>query len=355
MRIGIPREIKPLEGRIALLPDACRQLVDAGHEVMVEQGAGVLSGYADTLYEDAGARIAADHAGLFTASELIVKVKEPQPEELELLQREHCLFSFLHLAAEPELTARLQSIGLTAIGFETVEEDSGGLPILAPMSEIAGRIATQIATTLLHSPQGGKGQLLGGIPAIGRGRVVIIGAGSAGGNAALLAAASGAEVTVFDLGREQLAAMRALGNNVTALYPYRAALETAVASADIVIGAVLNTGRQAPHIVTRNMVRQMEPGSVVVDISVDQGGCIETTHPTTWDNPTYIEEGVVHFTVTNMPGAVPRSASQALSAVLTPYVLALAGPDWKAVKPLSRGINIEAGTIRHPALKETFA
>ncbi len=355
MQIGIPREIKPLEGRIALLPDACRQLVDAGHTVRVERGAGVLSGYDDALYEAAGARIAADHAELFSTSELVVKVKEPQQEELDLLQPEHCLFSFLHLAAEPELTARLQAIGLTAVGFETVEEDDGKLPILAPMSDIAGRIATQVATTLLHSPQGGKGQLLGGIPAAGRGRVVIIGAGSAGSNAALLAAAIGAEVTVFDLDRERLAAMRALGNNVTALYPYRASLEQAVASADIVIGAILNTGHQAAHVVTRDMVRQMEPGSVVVDISVDQGGCIETTRPTTWDQPTYVEEGVVHFTVTNMPGAVQRSASQALSAVLTPYVLRLAGPDWKEVRSLSRGINVEAGSIRHPALKERFA
>jgi alanine dehydrogenase len=355
MRIGIPGEVKPLEGRIALLPDACRHLIDAGHSIMVEQGAGVLSGYSDTLYQEAGARIAATHAGVFTESELIVKVKEPQPEELELLQPEHCLFSFLHLAAEPALAERLQAIGLTAVGFETVEEDNGNLPILAPMSDIAGRIAVQVATTLLHSPHGGKGQLLGGIPAADRGNVVIIGAGNAGGNAALLAAASGAQVTVFARNRQRLAAMRALGNNVTALYPYKAALEKAVASADIVIGAVLKTGYQAPHIVNREMVRQMEPGSVIVDISVDQGGCIETTRPTTWDNPTYIEEGVVHFTVTNMPGAVPRSASQALSAVLTPYVQAIAGPDWKALKPLSRGINIEAGTVRHPALKETFA
>ena len=355
MRIGIPREIKPLEGRVALLPEACRQLVDDGHGVLLEQDAGLVSGYDNRLYEAAGAHIAASRDALFAESGLIVKVKEPQPEELELLKPEHRLFSFLHLAAEPELTRGLQSIGLTAVGFETVEEDSGELPILAPMSDIAGRIAVQFATTLLHRPQQGKGLLLGGIPAADRGKVVIIGAGNAGGNAALLAAASGAAVTVFDRRRQQLVAMRALGNNVTALYPYQAALEQAVASADIVIGAVLKTGHQAAHLVSREMVRQMEPGSVVVDISVDQGGCIETTRPTTWDNPTYIEEGVVHFTVTNMPGAVPRTASQALSAVLMPYVRAIARPDWKDSAPLCRGINIEGGRITHAALKETFA
>jgi alanine dehydrogenase len=351
MHIGIPREIKPLEGRVALLPDTCRQLVEAGHHVLLEHDAGMPSGYPDAGYVDAGVRIAGDHAEVFAESELIVKVKEPQPAELDLLKPEHCLFSFLHLAAEPELTERLQAIGLTAVGFETVEEDNGNLPVLAPMSNIAGRIATQAATTLLHRPHGGKGQLLGGIPLAGRGRVVVIGAGSAGGNAAQLAAAIGAEVTVFDLCRERLTAMHGLGHNVTALYPCKAALEKAVALADIVIGAVLNTGRKAPHVVTREMIRQMEPGSVVVDISVDQGGCIETTRPTTYANPTYIEEGVVHFTVTNMPGAVPRTASQALSAVLTPYVQTIAEPDWKSAKPLSRGINIEAGIIRHPALK----
>jgi alanine dehydrogenase len=355
MRIGIPREIKPLEGRVALLPEACRQLVDDGHSVLLEQDAGLVSGYDNGLYEAAGAAIAASRDAVFAESELIVKVKEPQPEELDFLQPEHRLFSFLHLAAEPELTRGLQSIGLTAVGFETVEEDSGELPILAPMSDIAGRIAVQVATTLLHRPQHGKGLLLGGIPAADRGKVVIIGAGNAGGNAALLAAASGAAVTVFDRNRQHLAAMRALGNNVTALYPYQAALEQAVASADIVIGAVLKTGYQAPHLVSREMVRQMEPGGVIADISVDQGGCIETTRPMTWDNPTYIEEGVTHFTVTNMPGAVPRTASQALSAALMPYVRAIARPDWKDAAPLRRGINVEAGRVIHPALKETFA
>jgi len=248
----------------------------------------------------------------------------------------------------------LLDIGLTGIAFETVETDDHVLPLLAPMSDIAGRLATQIGSNLLHQPAGGKGLLLGGLPGTERGRVVIIGAGNAGGNAAVMAAAMGAEVTVFDLGRERLADMRRLGNNVTALYPYQDTVRQAVAGADLLIGAVLTTGKRSPHVVTRNMVASMTAGSVIVDISVDQGGCIETTRPTTYEAPTYLEEGVVHFTVTNIPGAVPRSASQALSAVVLPYVHKLTDPGWKISAELQRGINVEAGQLTHPALKESL-
>jgi alanine dehydrogenase len=355
MHIGIPREIKPLEGRIALVPEACRQLIANGHTITMEHNAGALSGYPDEVFTAAGVRVVADCAQVYGDAGLIVKVKEPQDSELVHLRQEHLLFCFLHLAAYPQLARKLQDIGLTAVGFETVEEEGGKLPALAPMSAIAGRIATQVGTHLLHQPQGGKGLLLGGVPAAERGHVVIIGAGTAGGNAATLAASIGAEVVVFDLNRDRLMAMRELGNNVTALYPYQEALEQEVAEADIVIGAVLKTGSRAPHVVTRDMIRAMQPGSVVIDISVDQGGCIETTRPTSYENPTYIEEGVVHFAVTNMPGAVPRTASQALSAALITYVTAMAEPGWKSCKPLSRGINIEAGQFIHPALQEMFA
>jgi alanine dehydrogenase len=344
-----------MEGRVALIPEACKQLLGAGHTVILEKGAGVLSGYEDARYAEIGVELADGPAGLYAAAQLILKVKEPQASELALLNRDHLLFSFLHLAAEPALGRRLQEIGLTAVAFETVEEDSGRLPLLAPMSDIAGRIATQVGTCLLHQSHGGKGLLLGGLPAAERGRVIIIGAGTAGGNAAVLAAAAGAEVVVFDINRDRLAAMRALGNNVTGLYPYEDAVAREVSAADIVIGAVLKTGARAPHVVTRQMISEMQAGGVVIDISVDQGGCMETTRPTTYENPTYKEEGVIHFAVTNMPGAVPRSASQALSAVLLPYVLTLADSDWKSCKPLTRGINIEAGEVKHPALKETFA
>ena len=355
MHIGIPREIKPLEGRVALSPDACGDLVHAGHRVIVEHNAGRLSGYLDKHYEALGVTIAADANTTYGHAELIVKVKEPVTDDLALLHKNHLLFCFLHLAANPALAQRLQDIGLTAIGFETVEADNGALPLLAPMSDIAGRLATQIGTSLLHQPQGGKGLLLGGLPGAERGRVVIIGAGNAGGNAAAMAAAMGAEVVVFGLRREQLAEMRNLGGNVTALYPYKEAIKRAVAKADLLIGAVLMTGKRAPHIVTRDMVRQMQPGSVIVDISVDQGGCVETTQPTNYENPTYVDEGVVHFAVTNMPGAVPRSASQALSAALLPYVHTLTRPDWKNSPSLERGINVAAGELIHPALKESLA
>ena len=355
MHIGIPREIKPLEGRVALSPEACGDLVHAGHTVTVEHNAGNLSGYPDEQYVAIGATIAADANTTYGQAELIVKVKEPVTDDLALLRKDHLLFCFLHLAANPELARRLQDIGLTAVAFETVEADSGALPLLAPMSDIAGRIATQIGTSLLHRPQGGKGLLLGGLPGAERGRVVIIGAGNAGGNAAAMAAAIGAEVMVFDLRRERLAAMRTLGNNVTGLYPYKDAIKRAVATADLLIGATLKTARRAPHIVTRDMVRQMQPGSVIVDISVDQGGCIETTRPTSYESPTYVDEGVLHFAVTNMPGAVPRSASQALSAALLPYVHSLTRADWENSPSLNRGINVASGELIHPALKESLA
>jgi alanine dehydrogenase len=338
-----------------MIPEACRQLIGAGHEVILERGAGALSGYPDERYAALGVELVDGPADLYAAAQLVLKVKEPQPSELALLKADHRLFSFLHLAAEPELMRRLQAIGLTAVAFETVEDDAGRLPLLAPMSDIAGRIAAQVGTYLLHQSHGGKGLLLGGLPAAERGRVVILGAGMAGGSSAVLVAAAGAEVVVFDVNRDRLAAMRALGNNVTGLYPYEDAIAREVRAADLVIGAVLKTGARAPHVVNREMIRSMQPRGVVIDISVDQGGCVETTRPTTYANPTYEEEGVIHFAVTNMPGAVPRSASQALSAALLPYVLALAAPDWKLSKPLSRGINIEAGEIVHPALKETFA
>jgi alanine dehydrogenase len=344
-----------MEGRVAMIPEACRQLLGAGHTIIMEQGAGILSGYGDESYAAIGVKLVDGAAELYAAAQLILKVKEPQAGELALLNRDHLLFSFLHLAAEPELGRRLQEIGLTAVAFETVEDEAGRLPLLAPMSDIAGRIAAQVGTCLLHQSHGGKGLLLGGLPAVERGRVIIIGAGTAGGNAAALAAAAGAEVVVFDINRDRLAAMRALGNNVTGLYPYEDAVAREVSRADIVIGAVLKTGARAPHVVTRQMINRMQAGGVAIDISVDQGGCMETTRPTTYENPTYVEEGVIHFAVTNMPGAVPRTASQALSAALLPYVLALGRPDWKSCKPLTRGINIEAGQVKHPALKETFA
>jgi alanine dehydrogenase len=351
MRIGIPTEIKTLEGRVALVPAACGDLVRADHEVLVQSGAGLKSGFSDADFERVGVRIVADAAAVYGQAELLVKVKEPIAGDLDHLRRDHLLFCFLHLAAEPELTERLLAIGLTGVAFETVEEDNGSLPLLAPMSNIAGRIGVQVATHLLHQPQGGRGILLGGLPAADRGHVVVLGAGAAGGNAARLAAASGARVTVFDKRQDRLAEMMAIGPNVTALYPYAETVGEFVARADIVIGAVLVTGARAPHVVSREMVSSMADGSVVVDISVDQGGCFETTHPTTYADPTYQVDGVTHFAVTNMPGAVPRTSSQALSAAILPYVQRMARPDWEQVMALARGVNVRGGEIVHPALR----
>ena len=352
MRIGIPSETKTLEGRVALVPAACADLVRRGHEVYIQSGAGQKSCFRDEEYTRVGVHVAADAAALYAAAELIVKVKEPIAGDLALLQKHHLLFCYLHLAPEPELTKRLLAIGLTGVAFESVEEADGGLPLLAPMSIIAGRIAVQIGTHLLHQPAGGKGKLLVGLPSTERGKVVVLGAGAAGGNSAALAAAGGANVVVFDKRPDRLAQMMALGSNVTALYPYEEYVAREVRDADLVIGAVLIPSAKAPHVVTRAMVASMEQGSVMVDISIDQGGCFETSKPTTYADPTYIVDGVTHFAVTNMPGAVPQTSSQAISAAILPYVQRLAaGKTWREHEPLRRGINVEAGAIVHPALK----
>lgn len=350
MRIGIPRELKALEGRVGLIPAAAAGLVRDGHTVYIEQGAGEKSGYSDDQFRAVGVEVLPDADAVYAKAEMIVKVKEPIEADLARLRKEHLLFCYLHLAALPELTKRLCDIGLTAVAFETVEDQAGRLPLLAPMSDIAGRLSMQVATTLLHQPNGGKGVLLGGVPAARRGKVVVIGAGVAGGASASVAAGLGAEVTVFDIDRDKMERMRALGPNVTALYPHTADIAEAVKHADVVIGAVLVTGERAPHVVTKEMVAAMQPGSVIADISVDQGGCIETTKPTSWDSPSYVWEGVTHFTVTNMPGAVPRTSSQALSAAIAGYAQKLAAGRWRGHAGLVKGINVENGKIVHPAL-----
>ncbi|WP_126455209.1 alanine dehydrogenase [Sulfuriflexus mobilis] len=350
MDIGVPREIKVLEGRVALVPAAVADLCRLGHTVFVEAGAGQASGYADAAYTQAGARVVEDAAELYARSRLVVKVKEPVAADLEHLTARHLVFSYLHLAALPELTRQLQVIGLTAIGFETVAVDRQ-LPLLAPMSDIAGRLSVQIGSNLLHRPQGGKGLLLGGLPGVERGRVVVLGAGVAGGNAARVAAALGAEVTVFDRNRDKLAEMRALGDNVTGLHSYGESIAEAVQGADLLVGAILIPGQKATHLVSEAMVKTMQPGSVIVDIAVDQGGCIETTRPTDYSQPTFERYGVTHFGVTNMPGAVPRSASQALSAAILPWLGRLCTPEWREDPVLLGAVNVEAGKVVHPALR----
>jgi alanine dehydrogenase len=350
MRIGIPRELKTHEGRVALVPAACAELVRAGHEVYVERDAGIKSGFADDDYRALGVQVCGAAAELYDCAQLIVKVKEPIESELAHLRAHHLLFCYLHLAANRALAQRLRDIGLTAVAFETVQVGNT-LPLLAPMSEIAGRVSVQVGVHLLHQPQGGSGIMLGGLSAAERGHVVVLGAGVAGGAAAAVAAALGANVTVFDVQRDKLVRMRDLGSNVTALYAFQHEIAARLPTADLLIGAVLLPGKRAPHVVTRAMIRTMRPGSVVADISVDQGGCIETTRPTTYAHPVYQEEGVLHFTVTNMPGAVPRTASIALSASLIGYVMRLTQPDWDIDPALQTGINLRAGSYENPTVR----
>jgi alanine dehydrogenase len=353
MKIGIPTEIKPFEGRVGLVPEACAELIKTGHQVTLQQGAGVASGYPDQDYIEAGARIAEDAETVFAQAELIVKVKEPYDREPEMLREGQLLFCFLHLAANESLMRRLLACGVTAIAFEMVAE-GGGLPILAPMSDIAGRLALQQGAILLHHQNAGRGLLLGGVNAAERGHVVILGGGQAGGNAAEMAAAMGARVTVFERLSQRMGRLRELGKNVTALYPYHKAVSDAVAGADLLIGAVLIPGAKAPKIVSREQIALMMPGSVVVDISVDQGGCIETTQPTTYQNPVYSVDGVTHFCVTNMPGAVPRSATQALCAAMMPYLDRLVSGDWRKDPSLTEAVNLSAGELVHPVLRDQF-
>ncbi|MFO8023583.1 alanine dehydrogenase [Thiohalophilus sp.] len=351
MRIGVPGEIKIQEGRVALIPDAVDELIRHDHQVFIQSGAGEYSGYDDEAYRAHGAQIVATAEELFEAAELIVKVKEPQPGELEHLRADHVLFSYLHLAAAPQLTRALRDIGLTAVAFETVIDAHHRLPLLAPMSDIAGRIASQTGSNLLYHHRGGRGVLLGGVPATERGQVVILGAGVAGTSAARMAAGMGAQVTVFDHDRDKLQQARLIGPNVTGRHAYTRAIEAAVPSADLLIGAVLIPGAKAPHLVSAETVRQMPAGSVIIDISVDQGGCIETTRATSYEEPTFLWEGVLHYGVTNMPGAVPRTASQALSAALVPYILRLAEPGWENQPDLAAGLNLRAGRVLLAALQ----
>ncbi len=353
MKIGVPKEIKILEARVGLIPAACAALIQAGHKVFVEKSSGELSGYSDADFQTVGVTILPDAQAVFAESEMIVKVKEPVGPELELLQKHHLLFSYLHLAAAPELIARLLEIGLTGVAFETVEVD-GLLPLLAPMSDIAGRLSVQIGMNLLHRPQGGKGILLGGLAAAKRGNVVIIGGGVAGFNAAVVAAGLGANVSVFDPNRTKQESLRNIGPNVTALYPFPSEIAEAVASADLLVGAVLIPADKAPHIVSAAMVKNMQQGSVIIDISVDQGGCIATTKPTSYADPTFELHGITHFGVTNMPGAVPRTASEALSASVLPYALKLASDDGLSESSLKAAINVANGKIIHPVLQKLF-
>jgi alanine dehydrogenase len=353
MKIGIPREIKTLEGRVALVPAAVGELVNAGHEVLVETRAGELAGYTDEEFSAVGAELVENATELYGRATLIIKVKEPIEPEFALLRSDHILFCYLHLAALPDLTRVLMDKGLTAVAWETVTE-AGHLPLLAPMSDVAGRIAVQTASNLLQHVNGGSGVLLGGLPAAERSHVVIIGPGTVGTSSALVASALGARVTVFGRSREPLERMHRMAPNVTGLPSYSALLEKHVTDADVVIGATLVSGGRTPILVPEEWVTRMRPGSVIVDVAIDQGGCIETSRPTTWADPVYKKHEVLHFGVTNMPGAVPRSSAQALSTSVLHFALRLAAPNGLNDPAIVTGINVRGGAIVHPEVRKAF-
>ena len=359
MQIGVPKEIKIHEYRVGLTPDAAARLAKEGHRVLVETGAGAGAGFDDQEYTAAGAEIMADGGSVFGAAEMIVKVKEPQLEECAMLSPGQVLFTYLHLAADPDQARALMRSGATAIAYETVTDADGTLPLLKPMSCIAGRMATQVGAHYLEMPSG-RGVLLGGVPGVAPARVVVVGAGAAGTNALEMAVGLQADVTVLDINLARLEELATrFGNRIRTLYSTPEVIAREARTADLVIGSVLIPGASAPKLVTREMVRSMRPGSVLVDIAIDQGGCFETSRPTSHADPVYVESGVVHYAVTNMPGAVPRTATLALTNATLPHVLALARLGWRqAVQRdphLRNGINVTAGEIRHRAVAEALA
>jgi alanine dehydrogenase len=351
MRIAVPREIKNREYRVALTPSGVRELASAGHDVEVEAQAGIGAGFSDQAYIAVGARIVADVDALFSRAELVVKVKEPQAQECARLRSGQALFTYLHLAADRAQAEHLMASGCTAIAYETITAEGGSLPLLAPMSEIAGRMSIQVAAYCLQKAQGGAGLLLGGVPGVPPARVVVLGGGVAGSHAAWMALGAGADVTIVDRSLPRLRELAGqFGSAIKTEYSTRDSVERLVAEADVVIGSVLIRGEAAPRLVTRAMLAQMHPGAVLVDIAIDQGGCFESSRPTTHDAPSYVEEGVVHYCVTNMPGAVPRTSTAALTHATLPYIKALA--DKGVVAALTgdphfrRGLNVADGEIR---------
>ncbi|SDW91933.1 alanine dehydrogenase [Roseicitreum antarcticum] len=355
MLIGCPKEIKPQEFRVGLTPDAARECVTNGHDVIVEGGAGLGAGFTDDDYTAAGASVVETAAEIFARADLVIKVKEPQKVERAQLRAGQILFTYLHLAPDPEQTADLLASGVTAIAYETVTDDRGGLPLLAPMSEVAGRLAPQVGAWALQKANGGRGVLMGGVPGVAPARVVVIGGGVVGTHAARIAAGMGADVTVLD---RSLARLRYLDDVFSGQfrtgYASAAATLDLVTSADMVIGAVLIPGAAAPKLVRRADLSAMKPGAVLVDVAIDQGGCFETSHATTHHDPIYEVDGIVHYCVANMPGAVARSSTQALGNATLPYLIALANKGWKAActedPHLLAGLNTHAGHLTYFAV-----
>ncbi|MBH9553781.1 alanine dehydrogenase [Inhella gelatinilytica] len=355
MRIGVPTEIKNHEYRVGLTPPSVRELVAAGHEVVLQAGAGKGIGCPDEEYVAAGARILPDAAAVFAEADMIVKVKEPQPSETAMLKKGQLLFTYLHLAPDPVQAEGLIASGCTAIAYETITDSRGGLPLLAPMSEVAGRMAIQVGAVALQKANGGRGVLLGGVPGVAPAKVVVIGGGVVGTHAARMAMGLGAEVVVLDRSLPRLRQLdEVFGGRLVTQYANIDNTEAAVLSADLVIGAVLVPGASAPKLIRRGQLSRMKPGAVIVDVAIDQGGCFETSHATTHAEPTYEVDGIVHYCVANMPGAVPRTSAFALNNATLPFTLALANKGWRKAcaddAHLAAGLTVHEGHITYEAV-----
>jgi alanine dehydrogenase len=359
MRIGVPKEIKVHEYRVGLTPASVAELVSHGHELFVETKAGQGIDCPDKAYEKAGAKILPDASSVFETAEMIVKVKEPQPQEIEMLRPGQILFTYLHLAADKEQALGLMKSGAVCIAYETVTSNSGSLPLLKPMSEVAGRMSVQVGAHYLEKEQGGRGVLLGGVPGVAPARVAILGGGVAGVNAAQMAVGMRADVTIYDINMERLAELDMFfSSQIKTAFASRAAIANAVEKAELVIGAVLVPGAAAPKLVTRDMLKTMKRGSVLVDIAIDQGGCFETSHPTTHADPVYTVDGIIHYCVANMPGAVARTSAFALNNATLPFALRIANLGaQKAMQQdphLANGLNVSDGKIRNEAVAEAL-
>jgi len=359
MIVGVPKEVKADEYRVALLPVGAEELTTAGHKVLVEANAGHGSGIADAQYAAAGAEIVARAEQIWSRADMIVKVKEPQESEWPLLRKGQIVFTYFHFAADESLTRAIVESGITAIAYETIRDVKGTLPLLTPMSEVAGRMSIQEGAKYLERPQEGRGILLAGVPGVAPAEVAILGGGVVGANAAKVAAGLGAIVRILDVNLDRLRYLDdIMPSNVTTLYSDRHMILETLERADLVVGAVLVTGARAPRLVRREDLSRMKPGAVVVDVAIDQGGCIETSRPTTHREPTYVVDGVVHYCVTNMPGAVGRTSTYALCNVTLPYVLQLAKQGWRqvaaALPGVAEGVNIDQGRVTNRAVAETF-
>ncbi|MEM0948261.1 MAG: alanine dehydrogenase [Pseudomonadota bacterium] len=355
MQIGCPKEIKPQEFRVGLTPNAAREATAHGHSVIVETGAGAGAGFSDSDYTDAGAEIADTADQVFASSDMIVKVKEPQAVERAKLRAGQILFTYLHLAPDPDQTRDLLASGVTAIAYETVTDDRGGLPLLAPMSEVAGKLAPQVGAWALQRANGGRGVLMGGVPGVGPADVVVIGGGVVGTHAARVAAGMGAHVTVLDMSLQRMRYLDdAFGGQFVTRYASKGTIAEMIATADLVVGAVLIPGAAAPKLVSRAQLANMKPGAVLVDVAIDQGGCFETSRATTHDDPIYEVDGIVHYCVANMPGAVARTSTIALGNATMPYMLALADKGWRQAceddAHLLAGLNVHAGNLTYYAV-----